>query len=208
MDILKEINEQFENSIIVTDVGQHQMLVSQYAEITEGKQMIMSGGLGTMGYGLPGGIGAKIGNPARPVIVISGDGGVQMNIQELATAVLEELPVILCIFNNEYLGMVRQWQKLFYGKRYAMTNLRAGALSRRTEGMEYPQYTPDFIKLAESYRAKGIRVTKKEEIAAAFEEAKKNTKAPTVIEFIIDPEEMVYPMIKPGGTLEDMIMDC
>ena len=208
MDILKEINEQFENSIIVTDVGQHQMLVSQYAEITEGKQMIMSGGLGTMGYGLPGGIGAKIGNPDRPVIVISGDGGVQMNIQELATAVLEELPVILCIFNNEYLGMVRQWQKLFYGKRYAMTNLRAGALSRRTEGMEYPQYTPDFIKLAESYRAKGIRVTKKEEIAAAFEEAKKNTKAPTVIEFIIDPEEMVYPMIKPGGTLEDMIMDC
>ena len=175
MDILKEINEQFENSIIVTDVGQHQMLVSQYAEVTEGKQMIMSGGLGTMGYGLPGGIGAKIGNPDRPVIVISGDGGVQMNIQELATAVLEELPVILCIFNNEYLGMVRQWQKLFYGKRYAMTNLRAGALSRRTEGMEYPQYTPDFIKLAESYRAKGIRVTKKEEIAAAFEEAKKNT---------------------------------
>ena len=208
MDILKEINEQFENSIIVTDVGQHQMLVSQYAEITEGKQMIMSGGLGTMGYGLPGGIGAKIGNPDRPVIVISGDGGVQMNIQELATAVLEELPVILCIFNNEYLGMVRQWQKLFYGKRSAMTNLRAGALSRRTEGMEYPQYTPDFIRLAESYRAKGIRVTKKEEIAAAFEEAKKNTKAPTVIEFIIDPEEMVYPMIKPGGTLEDMIMDC
>ena len=87
MDILKEINEQFENSIIVTDVGQHQMLVSQYAEITEGKQMIMSGGLGTMGYGLPGGIGAQIGNPDRPVIVISGDGGVQMNIQELATAV-------------------------------------------------------------------------------------------------------------------------
>ena len=155
MDILKEINEQFENSIIVTDVGQHQMLVSQYAEVTEGKQMIMSGGLGTMGYGLPGGIGAKIGNPDRPVIVISGDGGVQMNIQELATAVLEELPVILCIFNNEYLGMVRQWQKLFYGKRYAMTNLRAGALSRRTEGMEYPQYTPDFIKLAESYQRKG-----------------------------------------------------
>ena len=117
-----------------------------------------------MGYGLPGGIGAKIGNPDRPVIVISGDGGVQMNIQELATAVLEELPVILCIFNNEYLGMVRQWQKLFYGKRYAMTNLRAGALSRRTEGMEYPQYTPDFIRLAESYRAKGIRVTKKRKL--------------------------------------------
>ena len=89
-----------------------------------------------------------------------------------------------------------------------MTNLRAGALSRRTQGEEFPEYTPDFVKLAESYGAKGIRVTKTEEIKAAFEEAKKNTKTPTLIEFIIDPEEMVYPMIKPGGTLEDMIMDC
>ncbi len=208
LDIISEINRQFEESILVTDVGQHQMLVSQYAEITPKKQLIMSGGLGTMGYGLPGAIGAKIGNPQTPVISVSGDGGMQMNIQELATAVLEELPIIACIFNNEYLGMVRQWQKLFYGKRYSMTNLKAGALSRRTEGREFPEYTPDFIKLAESYGAKGIRVTKREEIAPAFEEAKKNTKAPTIIEFILDPEEMVYPMIKPGGTLEDMIMDC
>ena len=125
-----------------------------------------------------------------------------------ATAGLEELPIICCIFNNEYLGMVRQWQKLFYGKRYAMTNLKAGALSRRTDGQEYPEYTPDFIRLAESYGAKGIRVTEKDQIAAAFEEAKKNTKTPTIIEFIIDPEEMVYPMVKPGGTLADLIMDC
>ncbi len=209
LDIIQEINNQFDEAILVTDVGQHQMLVSQYADITVKKQLIMSGGLGTMGYGLPGSIGAKIGNPDTPVISISGDGGIQMNIQEMATAVLEELPVITCIFNNEYLGMVRQWQKLFYGKRYSMTNLKAGALSRRTNGEEYPpEYVPDFVKLAESYGAKGIRVTKKEEIAAAFEEAKKNTKAPTIIEFIIDPEEMVYPMIQPGGTLEDMIMDC
>ena len=208
LDIISEINRQFEESILVTDVGQHQMLVSQYADITEKKRLVMSGGLGTMGYGLPGAIGAKIGNPDVPVISISGDGGMQINIQEMATAVLEELPIIACIFNNEYLGMVRQWQKLFYGKRYSMTNLKAGALSRRTEGAEFPEYTPDFVKLAESYGAKGIRVTKKEEIAAAFEEAKKNTKTPTIIEFIIDPEEMVYPMIKPGGTLEDMIMDC
>ena len=104
--------------------------------------------------------------------------------------------------------MVRQWQKLFYGKRYGMTNLKAGALSRRTDGSEYPAYTPDFVKLAESYGALGIRVTRKEEIAAAFEAAKKNTCLPTLIEFIIDPEEMVYPMIRPGGTLGDMIMDC
>ena len=207
-DVIETINRIFDEAIIVTDVGQHQMLTSQYVDITENRQIIMSGGLGTMGYGLPGAIGAKIGNPDKPVIAISGDGGMQMNIQELATAVLEELPVILCIFNNEYLGMVRQWQKLFYGKRYSMTNLRAGALSRRTDGEEYPEYTPNFIKLAESYGAKGIRVMKKEDIAAAFEEAKKNIKTPTIIEFIIDPEEMVYPMIKPGGTLEDMIMDC
>ena len=208
LDIIGEINRQFDKTILVTDVGQHQMLVSQYADITENRQLIMSGGLGTMGYGLPGAIGAKIGNPDTPVISVSGDGGMQMNIQELATAVLEELPIICCIFNNEYLGMVRQWQKLFYGKRYAMTNLKAGALSRRTDGQEYPEYTPDFIRLAESYGAKGIRVTEKDQIAAAFKEAKKNTKTPTIIEFIIDPEEMVYPMVKPGGTLADLIMDC
>jgi len=208
LDIIEEMNRQFDDAIITTDVGQHMMLVSQYAEITEKKQLVMSGGLGTMGYGFPAAIGAQIGNPEKRVIAVSGDGGMQMNIQEFATAVLEETPVIACVFNNTYLGMVRQWQKLFYGKRYGMTNLRAGALSRRTDGAEFPEYTPDFVKLAESYGAKGIRVTKTEEIAAAFEEAKKNTKTPTLIEFIIDPEEMVYPMIKPGGTLEDMIMDC
>ena len=207
-DTIDAINRQFEEGIIVTDVGQHQMFAAQYTEITEKKKIIMSGGLGTMGYGFPGAIGAKLGNPDTPVIAISGDGGMQMNIQEFATAVLEELPLVLCVLNNTYLGMVRQWQKLFYGKRYGMTNLRSGALFRRTNGEEMPEYTPDFVKLAESYGAKGIRVTKPEEIEPAFEEAKKNTKVPTLIEFIIDPEEMVYPMIKPGGTLEEMILDC
>ena len=207
-DIIDEMNRQFDDAIIVADVGQHQMFVAQYAEITEKKQMIMSGGLGTMGYGFPGAVGAQLGNPDKKVIAVSGDGGMQMNIQEFATAVLEELPLILCVFNNEYLGMVRQWQKLFYGKRYGMTNLRSGALYRRTDGEKMPEYTPDFVRLAESYGAKGIRVTKKEEIAAAFEEAKKNEKTPTLIEFIIDPEELVYPMVKPDGTLEEMIIEC
>ena len=207
-DIIEEMNRQFDDAIIVSDVGQHQMFVSQYTEITEKKRMIMSGGLGTMGYGFPGAIGAQIGNPDKRVIAVSGDGGMQMNIQEFATAVLEELPLILCVFNNEYLGMVRQWQKLFYGKRYSMTNLRSGALYRRTNGQEMPEYTPDFVKLAESYGAKGFRVSRKEDIAAAFEEAKKNTKTPTLIEFLIDPEEIVYPMVQPGGSLDEMILDC
>ena len=207
MDILQEINRQFDDCILVTDVGQHQMLAAQYCAVTPKKQMIMSGGLGTMGYGLPGGIGAAIGHPGRPVVVITGDGGMQMNIQEMATAVLEELPVIICIFNNEYLGMVRQWQKLFYDRRYAMTDLRAGALTRRTGFAEHPAYTPDFVRLAESYGACGMRVSSRDEVAPAFEKARANKDRPTIIEFIIDPEEMVYPMIRPGGTLEDMIMD-
>lgn len=208
-DVLEAMNHLFDKSIVVTDVGQHQMFTAQFLELDANKQLIMSGGLGTMGYGLPGAIGAKIGNPDTPVISISGDGGMQMNIQELATAVLEELPIISCIFNNNNLGMVRQWQKLFYGKRYAMTCLRAGAACRGKCGeVECPPYTPDFIKLAESYGAKGIRVTKKEEIEEAFKEAMKSTKTPTVIEFEIDPEDLVYPMIQPGGTLEDMILDC
>lgn len=208
-DVIEAINRIFDEAIIVTDVGQHQMFTAQFIEITEKKKLLMSGGLGTMGYGMPGAIGAKIGNPDTPVISISGDGGFQMNSQELATAVLEELPIISCIFNNNNLGMVRQWQKLFYGKRYSMTCLRSGAACRGKCGeIECPVYTPDFMKLADAYGAKGIHITKKEEIEPAFREAMKSTKTPYILEFDIDPEDLVYPMVKPGGTLEDLIMDC
>ncbi len=209
--VIQAINENFEEAIVVTDVGQHQMFTTQYLEMDEKKQLLTSGGLGTMGYGFPGGVGAQIGNPDTPVIVISGDGGMQMNIQEFATAVLQELPLILCVFNNTYLGMVRQWQKLFYGKRYSMTCLRAGKACEGKCGSEdcsCPPYTPDFVKLAESYGAKGLRVFEPEQVKAAFEEAKQNKKGPTLIEFIMDPEDLVYPMVKPGGALEELIMDC
>ena len=209
-DILETINEVFreDDKIVVTDVGQHQMFTSQYLEVNEKTRLYMSGGLGTMGYGFPGAVGAQLGNPDSTVIAISGDGGMQMNIQEFATAVLEELPLILCVFNNTYLGMVRQWQKLFYGKRYSMTDLCSGAATRRGEEKP-PKYTPDFVKLAESYGAKGIRVTKPEEMKAAFEQAKANRglKVPTLIEFMLDPEDQVFPMVKPGGTLEELLMD-
>lgn len=208
-DVIQTINRLFDEAIIITDVGQHQMFTAQFIELNEKKRLYMSGGLGTMGYGLPGAIGAKIGNPDTPVISISGDGGMQMNSQELATAVLEELPIISCVFNNSNLGMVRQWQKLFYGKRYSMTCLRSGAACRgRCGEVECPTYTPDFMKLAESYGAKGIRVTRKEDIEPAFREAMKSQKTPVVIEFEIDPEDLVYPMIQPGGTLKEMILDC
>jgi acetolactate synthase-1/2/3 large subunit len=121
-----------------------------------------------MGYGLGASIGAKVACPSKTVINMAGDGCFRMNFNELLTASKYNIPIIEVIFNNSVLGMVRQWQKLFYGKRYSMTNLRAGALYRRTNGEEMPEYTPDFVKLAESYGAKGIRVTQKEEIAAAL----------------------------------------
>lgn len=201
-NIIDVINRDFDEAIVVTDVGQHQMWTTQFLELNSKKKLLTSGGLGTMGYGFPGALGAKIGNPDSTVISINGDGGIQMNIQEFATAVIEKLPVILCVFNNSYLGMVRQWQRLFYGKRYSMTELNP----MREGDTEPPKYRPDFVKLAESYGAYGIRVDRQEDIASAFTEARTHTDAPTIIEFIIDEEELVYPMIKPGGTLEEMIM--
>ena len=174
--IIREINRSFDDAIIATDVGQNQLWAFQFLELNGKKQMLTSGGLGTMGYGFPAGIGAKLGNPSRDVIVITGDGGMQMNIQEMATAIVYELPLIICIFNNGYLGNVRQWQELFFDRRYVST-----------------------------YGAKGIRVTREEEIGAALETAKHTAKVPTVIEFIIDREENVMPIVPPGHAIEDMM---
>ncbi len=209
--IIQAINHQFEQHIVVTDVGQHQMWTTQYLEMKQGVKLLTSGGLGTMGYGLPAAIGAQIGEENAHVICISGDGGIQMNIQELATGVCQELPVIVCIFNNTHLGMVRQWQKLFYGKRYSSTCLRARKSCKghcMTDGYECPPYFPDFIKLAESYGVLGIRVEKEEDICNAFEQAKNNRNKPTVIEFMIHSDELVLPMVKGGNPLNKMIMNC
>jgi len=208
--IIRQINHTFHRAIITTDVGQNQLWATQFLDLDEQKQMLTSGGLGTMGYGFPAAIGAKLGNPETDVVVISGDGGMQMNIQEMATAVVYELPIIICILNNGYLGNVRQWQEMFFNKRYSSTCLRfrrSCLISCNSPTECCPEYTPDFIKLAESYGAKGIRVTKKEEIAAALEAAKNTKKVPTVIEFIIDREENVMPIVPPGNALEDMILE-
>ncbi len=206
--VMEHINRQFPEGIIVTDVGQHQMWAAQYIELDEKKQYITSGGLGTMGFGFPAAIGAKIGCPQRQVVCITGDGGMQMNLQELATAMSMGANVIVCILNNYYLGMVRQMQQLFYGKRY-----KAVCLRRRKDcpndckgpNPACPPYEPDFVKLAESYGACGIRVTKEEEIAPAFEQAK-GQNVPVLIEFMVAAEEIVLPMVKGGNPMTEMIL--
>ena len=162
-----------------------------------------------MGYGLPSAIGAKIACPDKDVISISGDGGIQMNIQELATAVCQELPITVCIFNNGYLGNVRQWQEMFYNKRYSSTCLKyrkSCDKNCKDKSKCCPEYTPNFIKLAESYGCQAIRVSSKEEVEKAFKQAKKNKKSPTIIEFIIDDRLNVLPMVPPGNPLQDMIL--
>jgi len=209
--IIEAINRQFDSCIMVTDVGQNQMFTTQYLEMDEKKQLLTSGGLGTMGYGLPAAIGAKLANPEENVIMVAGDGGMQMNIQEMATAVAHELPLVLCIFNNGYLGMVKQWQQLFYEKRYSGTCMRYRISCKENcgkPGKECPPYTPDYVKLAESYGANGIRVTDAGDVAQALQTAAKSTKVPTIIEFIIEDDLIVLPMVKSGQAINEMILDC
>lgn len=179
--VIDAVNRIFDDAVVTTDVGQNQLWTTQYLELSAQKRLLTSGGLGTMGYGLPAAIGAQLGMPDRHVLAICGDGGIQMNIQELATAVVYELPVIICILNNGYLGNVRQWQELFFGKRYSGTCLRyrKGCPSVCSHPSERcPAYTPDFIRLAESYGAKAIRVQCADEIDRALLEAKKHPQHP------------------------------
>lgn len=209
--IIRKINELYKDSIVVTDVGQNQLWTTQYLELDENRQLLTSGGLGTMGYGFPAAMGAQLGNPDKKVICISGDGGMQMNIQEMATAVALELPLILCVFNNGYLGNVRQWQEMFFDKHYSSTCLRYRRSCNRNCGKKdesCPPYTPDFVKLAESYDAYGIRVTSEDEMETAFLYANSHNDAPTIIEFIIEREANVSPMVPAGKPLSEMIMDC
>ncbi|MDD5440454.1 MAG: thiamine pyrophosphate-dependent enzyme, partial [Candidatus Omnitrophica bacterium] len=179
-------------AIIATEVGQNQMWAAMFYQYTEPRTFISSGGLGTMGYGLPAAIGAKIGCPDRIVFDIAGDGSIQMNIQELATAVIEKVPVKVAILNNGFLGMVRQWQELFYGRRYSHVCM----------GKEC--YYPDFVKLAESYGAHGIRVSKKDDVEGAIKKAL-SIKGPVFIDFIVEQEENVFPMVPAGEAIHKML---
>lgn len=190
--ILEQIYEATKGkAIICTEVGQNQMWAAQWYKYTEPRTFISSGGLGTMGYGFPAAIGAQIGKPDKIVFDIAGDGSIQMNIQELATAVGNKLPVKIAVLNNCYLGMVRQWQELFYKKRYSHTCLHTDAC-------------PDFVKLAESYGAVGIRVTKKKDVRKAIDKAL-SVKNTVLLDFQIEQEENVFPMVPAGQAINRMI---
>ena len=186
--IVEEIYRQTEGeAIIVTEVGQHQMWAAQYYKYTKPRTFLTSGGLGTMGYGLGASLGAKVGKPDKTVVNIAGDGCFRMNMNEIATAVRHNIPVIQVVINNHVLGMVRQWQNLFYGQRYSATVLNDAV---------------DFVKLAEAMGAEGIRVTTQEEFRDAFSRAL-TLGRPVVIDCQIDCDDKVWPMVAPGAPINE-----
>jgi acetolactate synthase-1/2/3 large subunit len=178
------------DAIIATEVGQNQMWTAQFYKFDKPRTLLSSGGLGTMGYGFPAAIGAQFAFPNKLVIDIAGDGSIQMNIQELATAVINRLPVKIAILNNRYLGMVRQWQELFFQERYAHTKL--------------DDTVPDFVKIAEAYNAVGLRATKRSEVEPVLKEAF-SIKRPVMMDFVVDWKEKVYPMVPAGAAIDEML---
>jgi len=179
------------NAIIATEVGQNQMWASQFYRVRNPRSWLSSGGLGTMGYGLPAAIGAQVGKPDALVVDVAGDGSIMMNIQELATAVANQLPVKIVVLNNGYLGMVRQWQKMFYGGRYSSTDLSSN---------------PDLAGIARAFGVEGISVRKKEEVEPALREMAENGR-PTLVDVHVSREENVMPMVPKGAALDEMIED-
>jgi len=175
-------------AIIATEVGQNQMWTAQFYKFTKPRTLLSSGGLGTMGYGFPAAIGAKVGCPDMTVFDIAGDGSFQMNLQQLATAVQYKIAVKVAVLNNGFLGLVRQWQELFFEKRYSESRMM----------------NPDFVKIAEAYGALGVNVTKPEEVAPAIEKAIKSP-LPAVIDFHVAPEENVFPIVPAGSPLSEMM---
>lgn len=187
--VIEQISEACKDAIIVTEVGQHQMWAAQYFKYSTPRTFLTSGGLGTMGYGFPAAMGAKVGRPDKTVINISGDGSFQMNSQELATVVQNDIPVVTVILNNGYLGMVRQWQELFYDKRYSYTFIKGSV---------------DFVKLAEAYGALGLRAEKPSEVRPAIEEAVRSGR-PAIVDVIVECEANVYPMVPAGAAINEII---
>ncbi|CAL2088049.1 biosynthetic-type acetolactate synthase large subunit [Tenacibaculum sp. 190524A02b] len=190
-EVMKEINKASGgDAVIVSDVGQHQMFACRYAEFNKTKSNVTSGGLGTMGFALPAAIGAKMGAPEREVVAIIGDGGYQMTIQELGTILQTKTAVKIVVLNNEFLGMVRQWQQLFFDKRYASTEM----------------INPDFVAIAKGYHLKANRVTKREDLTSAVEEMMKSDEA-YFLEVCVEKEDNVFPMIPTGASVSDIRLE-
>ncbi len=197
-----------DDTIIVTDVGQHQMWTALYYKFKYPRTLITSGGLGTMGFGFPAAIGVQLANRNKKVVCISGDGSFQMNIQEMATAVIERLPIIILIMNNGFLGMVRQWQELFNEGRYSSTclmNCDKNPSECKGEEEKCFKFMPDFVKIAEAYGANGIRVRTQQELEKALTEALKRENCPTIIDVITYRKENVWPMVPAGASLDEML---
>ena len=194
------------DAIIVTEVGQHQMWSAQYYKYTQPRRFISSGGLGTMGFGLPAAIGAQIGRPDKMVVDISGDGSAQMNFQELVVAVEHQVPIKVVILNNGYLGMVRQWQEMFYHKEYSGTCLGQAGRGKNEKIKDCPatSYLPDFVKLAEAHGALGLRVKTRAAVVPILTKAFE-AEGPVVVECMVEPEANVYPMVPAGASLVEMI---
>ena len=188
--VIKDLSDETRgNATIVTGVGQHQMWAAQHYRFKNPSTFLTSGGSGTMGYEVPAAMGAQVGNPESTVWSIAGDGGFQMTLCELATIAENRLPIKFAILNNNFLGMVRQWQEIFFDSSYVSTSYTGN---------------PDFVRLAESYGIKGIRVTDKSQVKSAISEAMEHD-GPVVVDFIVEQEENVYPMIPSGMTVYDMI---
>ena len=196
-------------AIIATGVGQHQMWAMQWYNAKFPRHFLTSGGLGTMGYGFPAAIGARLGNPDQTVICIDGDGCFQMTMAEMATVIHERIKVIVIVINNYYLGMVRQWQELFYNERFSASSL-VSAGGKAFKGKEPDQtkikYIPDFVKFAEAYGALGLRITKNKEAEPAILQALKHD-GPVIIEAVIPHNEKVFPMVPAGAALDEIIVD-
>ncbi len=205
--VISLLGGEFPEAVVATEVGQNQMWAAQYFPFTSPRSFLTSGGLGTMGYGFPAAMGAQAGNPGRRVLTIAGDGSIQMNIQELATTVIERYPVIIAILNNGYLGMVRQWQEMFCDKRYAKTCLqrvKSCPPDCSSPDNTCPVYIPDFVALAKAYGAAGFRASTMEEAVEAVNKAAEINDRPVILDFIIPREENVWPMVSPGAALHEM----